>query len=147
MSVVNTPAWPRRRSGSVCSRYSRLKYMSSLERGLSKIPLGEFVIARVNVAHQRHAVAEVQLVLVGQVAADRAAGPVALESDSLVGGNLQFLVDGEDLAGIGGESAEEVLGILVGAAEPPRDHHLAHAGNLLNAVFVGFRHRSVSYTH
>ena len=101
---------------------------------------GELVIAREDVAHEGHAVADLQVVLGGQVAADHAAGAVALEGDSLVVGNLQVLEDGEDLVGIGGEAGEEILGVLIGAAEPLRDHHIAHAGDLFDLVLVGFRH-------
>src|ERR1019366_2144167 len=79
---------------------------------------GEFVVAREYVAHQRDAVADIQLVLDGQVAADDAPGAVAFEGESLVGGNLEFLEDSEDLVGIGRKAGEEVLRIFVGAAEP-----------------------------
>ena len=86
-------------------------------------------------------VAHVQVELVGDVAADHAAGAVVLEGQALIVRNVHVSVHLENHVRVHREAREEILRILVSAAEPVADQDFAHAGNLADAIAVGFRQR------
>ena len=137
--VTKMPTLPRRRFGQgllqvLAAEVHDLAGAWAIEDAAD----GELVVAGKDIADEGDAVADLEVEFVGEVAADDAGGAVAFEGVALIVGDFEVLVDGEDFVGIDGEAREEVLGILVGAAEPVGDQDFADAGDLLDVVPIGF---------
>ena len=104
---------------------------------------GEFHVDRIDVAHERDAVAELQVEPLGQVLADDAGGAVLLEGLLLVFRNPHFADQVEQLLRLDGQAREEVLGVacvFISAAKPLRHHDHARTRDPFDLLAVKQRH-------